>query len=166
MTGSVAPDTPVLKTRRPLRGGASGVLIRALGQLGPGVVVVVASLAQLPFRESTFDGVLSWYSTIHSPDELVPQALGEIRRVLRLGGVALLGFQTGNEIRDVSDGYRRRGHEITLIRYSRTIGGWRSDCWRPGCGPLSPWNEPPLRANAMARDSSSPRRCSATDVMP
>lgn len=115
---------PYLATRGCVVKGVdlSSEMVRRARADHPEFPVEAASLAQLPFRESTFDGVLSWYSTIHSPDELVPQALGEIRRVLRLGGVALLGFQTGNEIRDVSDGYRRRGHEITLIRYSRTIG--------------------------------------------
>ncbi|GAB3583351.1 class I SAM-dependent DNA methyltransferase [Calidifontibacter terrae] len=80
----------------------------------------VGTLTALPFGDDAFDGVFSWYSTIHNPDSDLPQIFGEIRRVLRAGGVVLVGFQTGDGVADVSASYRRRGHEITLKRYRRT----------------------------------------------
>lgn len=80
----------------------------------------VGSITALPFPDAMFDGVFSWYSTIHSPDEDLPQIWREVRRVLRPGGVVLVTFQAGHGITDVSDNYRRRGHDIALHRHNRT----------------------------------------------
>ena len=80
----------------------------------------VASIADLPFPNGSFDGVFSWYSTIHSPDADLPRILGECHRVLRPGGLLLVAFQSGRGVQDVSDAYRRRGHDIVLHRYNRT----------------------------------------------
>lgn len=80
----------------------------------------VGSLTALPFPDSSFDGVFSWYSTIHNPDDDLAQILRETHRVLRSGGVLLLAFQCGEGVSDVSQSYRRRGHDITLHRYNRT----------------------------------------------
>ncbi|TWP33530.1 class I SAM-dependent methyltransferase [Leekyejoonella antrihumi] len=80
----------------------------------------VGSLTALPFPDHAFDGVFSWYSTIHNPDDDLARILREAHRVLRPGGALLLAFQCGEGISDVSEGYRRRGHDITLHRYNRT----------------------------------------------
>ncbi|GAA1751974.1 class I SAM-dependent methyltransferase [Aeromicrobium alkaliterrae] len=56
---------------------------------------VRADLRALPLADASCDGVLAWYSLIHLPPELVPEALAEIARVLRPGGSVLLGFFDG-----------------------------------------------------------------------
>ena len=43
-----------------------------------------------------------------------------MRRVLRPAGLVLVAFQSGRGVQDVSENYRRRGHDITLYRYNRT----------------------------------------------
>ncbi len=80
----------------------------------------VASIADLPFPDGSFDGVFSWYSTIHSPDTDLPRIVSETSRVLRPSGLFLVAFQSGRGIQDVSDNYRRRGHHVVLHRYKRT----------------------------------------------
>lgn len=80
----------------------------------------VGSLTALPFPGSTFDGVFSWYSTIHNPDEDLPLILREARRVLRPRGGFLVAFHAGSGTTDVSENYHRRGHNITLHQYNRT----------------------------------------------
>jgi SAM-dependent methyltransferase len=80
----------------------------------------VASISDLPFPDGAFDGVFSWYSTIHSPDAQLPCLLRELRRVVRPGGLVLVAFQAGEGVRDVSESYRRRGHDVVLHRWSRT----------------------------------------------
>lgn len=80
----------------------------------------VASLTDLPFGDASFDGVFSWYSTIHSADSALLEIMGQVRRVLRPAGLALFAFQAGHGIRDVSENYRRHGHDIALHRYNRT----------------------------------------------
>lgn len=81
----------------------------------------VASLTELPFEDGTFDGVFAWYSTIHSSDEEVGTMLREFRRVLCPGGHVLVAFQSGAGVRDVADGYRRRGHDVVLVRWGRSV---------------------------------------------
>lgn len=80
----------------------------------------VGSLTELPFADESFDGVFSWYSTIHSPDADLPRIFGEARRVLRPSGLVLVAFQVGRGVQDVSENYRRHGHDIVLERYRRT----------------------------------------------
>jgi len=79
----------------------------------------VASIADLPFADASFDGVFSWYSTIHTPQPHLPAAVRELRRVLRPEGLLLVAFQCGEGVRDVSDAYRRHGHDVVLHRWNR-----------------------------------------------
>lgn len=58
----------------------------------------VADLAALPFDDSSFGGLLSWYSVIHTEPERVPVIMGEFARVLRPGGTLLLGFFDGAQV--------------------------------------------------------------------
>lgn len=75
----------------------------------PELAFHAAPLAAQPFDDGTFDGVLAWYSIIHTqPGDLVAVAR-EFRRVLRPGGVALLGFQVGSGDRTISQAY---GHDL------------------------------------------------------
>jgi SAM-dependent methyltransferase len=63
----------------------------------PGLRFEVGSMLDLDLPDDSAGGVLAWYSTIHVPDELLPQALAEFRRVLVPGGHLLLAFQAGHE---------------------------------------------------------------------
>lgn len=81
------------------------------------LVFSVGSLTDLPYPPGTFAGVLLWYSIIHTPGAGLASILAEVARVLRPGGQVLVGFQSGQGVRDVSASYRRFGHEIELQRY-------------------------------------------------
>lgn len=50
----------------------------------------------LPVR--SLGGIVAWYSIIHVPDEQLPQAVGQFRRVLIPGGYLLIAFLAGNEV--------------------------------------------------------------------
>jgi SAM-dependent methyltransferase len=68
----------------------------------------VGSMLDLALDDAALGGVVAWYSIIHVPDELLPVAFAEFRRVLVPGGQLLLAFQIGDEIshRDDVDGHR------------------------------------------------------------
>ena len=83
----------------------------------PDLAFTVGSLADLPFRENQFDGVMLWYSIIHTPATGLAQIFAEAARVLRPGGYVVLGFQSGDGLRDLSQSYRRFGHEVQLERH-------------------------------------------------
>jgi ubiquinone/menaquinone biosynthesis C-methylase UbiE len=80
----------------------------------------VASLDALPLPDAAVDGVLLWYSVIHTPPAGLPRLLAEAVRVTRPGGHVLVASQSGRGVRDVAPSYRRFGHDITLERHLHT----------------------------------------------
>lgn len=86
----------------------------------PDLDLSVASLLDLPFEDGRFAGALLWYSTIHTPDEHLQALLAEVVRVVRPGGLLLLGFQAGTGSRDLAEAYGRHGHDVVLERFLRT----------------------------------------------
>ena len=86
----------------------------------PEVPVCRGSLRALPVANASVDGVLLWYSVIHTEPERRPVVLREAARVVRPGGHVLLGFQHGAGVVDVSERYREMGHEVRLLRYRFT----------------------------------------------
>ncbi|WP_206050947.1 class I SAM-dependent methyltransferase [Nocardioides speluncae] len=77
----------------------------------------VGSISDLPYESGVFDGVLLWYSTIHTEREHQQRLYDEAGRVLRAGGHLLVGFQAGEGMHDTSATYAPYGHDVTLVRY-------------------------------------------------
>jgi SAM-dependent methyltransferase len=71
-------------------------MIAVARQTYPGLRFEVGSMLALDLPDAALGGVLAWYSTIHVPDERLPEAFAEFCRVLAPGGLALLGFQAGD----------------------------------------------------------------------
>lgn len=70
-----------------------------------------AALTSLPFRAARFDGVLCWYSIIHTPEAELGGLVAELARVLRPQGSLLLAFHTGSGQRVARRVY---GHDVDL----------------------------------------------------
>lgn len=85
----------------------------------PGLTFAVGSMTDLPLTECSFGGVLAFYSVIHVPDEDVPAVLTHFHRVLRPGGVALLGFHVGERYRLKTEGYG--GHPMKVNLHWRPV---------------------------------------------
>jgi len=80
----------------------------------PGLEFSVGSLLELDLADGGLAGLVSWYSLVHTPPELLPAAFAEFFRVLRPGGRAVLAFKAGDEKRALTQGY---GHDIELDVY-------------------------------------------------
>lgn len=61
----------------------------------PDVRVRPGRLQDLGVADGSLDGVLAWFSLIHTAPEDVPEALAAVARALRPGGSVLAGFFTG-----------------------------------------------------------------------
>jgi ubiquinone/menaquinone biosynthesis C-methylase UbiE len=72
----------------------------------------VGSMTALDVPEGSVAGIVAWWSIIHLPREVVPQAFAEFHRVLAPGGVLLVGFHVGTESTHKTSGYG--GHPMNI----------------------------------------------------
>jgi ubiquinone/menaquinone biosynthesis C-methylase UbiE len=72
----------------------------------------VGSMTALDVGDGSVSGVVSWWSIIHLPRDVVPQAFAEFYRVLAPGGVLLMGFHVGEETTHKTSGYG--GHPMNI----------------------------------------------------
>lgn len=90
--------------------------------LHPQYRLTLGSLRQLNYPDESFDGVFSWYSTIHSPDEEFGQIVAELTRVVRPGGFVLLAFQVGHGVCRVGKYLAAAtGRNVSMNRYHRSV---------------------------------------------
>jgi SAM-dependent methyltransferase len=64
----------------------------------PGLRFATGSIGALDASDASLGGVLAWYSLIHHAPDAMGSALDEIARVLRPGGLLLVGFFDGEAI--------------------------------------------------------------------
>ncbi|GGW82341.1 methyltransferase [Streptomyces lucensis JCM 4490] len=69
------------------------------------------SMLDLPIEDGSLAGVVSWYSSIHTPLDELPALFAEFHRVLADGGHLLLAFQCGELPLSVD---RPWGHPVSL----------------------------------------------------
>ncbi|MEJ5914631.1 class I SAM-dependent methyltransferase [Pseudokineococcus sp. 1T1Z-3] len=65
---------------------------------------------RLDLPDASCAGTLSWYALLHLPPESLPRAVAELARVLRPGGLLLLGFHVGEGHRTITGAYGRPVH--------------------------------------------------------
>lgn len=87
----------------------------------PDLSVLVGSITDLPTGSDDFDGVVYWYSMIHLPNDALPRVFAEAARVVRPGGLVIVGFQSGDDVRDIGEALRQLGHDVRLDRHHRTL---------------------------------------------
>ena len=69
------------------------------------------SMLQLAEPDGSLAGVVSWYSSIHTPQDRLPALFAEFHRVLAPGGHLMLAFQVGDEPRRFDEPW---GHPVSL----------------------------------------------------
>jgi ubiquinone/menaquinone biosynthesis C-methylase UbiE len=86
-------------------------MVRVAQQLHPELLFEAGELTDLPAADAAADGLIAWYSIIHSPPAALPMIAREFWRVLRPGGSALIGFHAGSGHRTIDRAY---GHDVQL----------------------------------------------------
>jgi SAM-dependent methyltransferase len=71
--------------------------------LNPDVVFEVGDMLALPVKDEAWSGIAAFYSIIHIPPGRVVDALSEMWRSLQPGGLLLVAFHVGEEIRHVEE---------------------------------------------------------------
>ncbi|MER6348325.1 class I SAM-dependent DNA methyltransferase [Streptomyces sp. NPDC001595] len=77
----------------------------------PGLRFEQGSMLDLGLPDGHLAGIVSWYSSIHTPAHRLPALFAEFARVLAPGGRLLLAFQAGDAPRRID---RPFGHPVAL----------------------------------------------------
>jgi SAM-dependent methyltransferase len=75
----------------------SPVMVEQARRLTPDVEFRQGDMMALDASDGTWAGIAAFYSIIHIPRGEITQALSELRRVLRPGGILLLSFHIGDD---------------------------------------------------------------------
>jgi ubiquinone/menaquinone biosynthesis C-methylase UbiE len=78
-------------------------MIARATELYPGIEFRVGDFAKLDAPDDAWAGITAFYSLIHTPRSEIQAILKEFQRVLAPGGLLLLAFHLGNEVRHASE---------------------------------------------------------------
>ncbi|MCR6486895.1 class I SAM-dependent methyltransferase [Amycolatopsis sp. OK19-0408] len=90
----------------------SPAMVELARQAHPELRFDVGSMTDLALPDASMAGLLAFWSLIHVPDDEVPVALGHFRRVLRPGGLLMIGYHVGAGTRLKTEGYG--GHPMRV----------------------------------------------------
>lgn len=92
----------------------SPATVAAARRAHPGLRFDEGSMTGLDLADGSLGGVLAWYSTVHTPAELLPVVFAEFHRVLAPGGHLLTAFKAGDRHRRLEHAHR---HDLALDVY-------------------------------------------------
>ena len=75
----------------------SALMVEQARRLNPSMDFRQGNLLSLDIEDGAWGGIVAFYSIIHVPRTEIADALAEMRRVLRPGGLLLLAFHVGDE---------------------------------------------------------------------
>ena len=78
-------------------------MVQQARRLNPEIEFRQGDMLSLDDGDSSWGGIVAFYSIVHLSREEVPRALRELRRVLRPDGLLLLAFHVGDETRHVDE---------------------------------------------------------------
>jgi SAM-dependent methyltransferase len=81
---------------------SSGILKQARAMHSE-IVFLQGNMLDLPFADAKLAGIIAFYSIIHFDNHQVARAFAEMARVLRPGGLVLLGVHVGRDVVHVNE---------------------------------------------------------------
>lgn len=114
-------------------------MVTAARAAHPRLPIAQGDLRDLPYDDGTFDGILAWYSIIHTPPALLDEICDEFRRILSPRGSLLVAFQAGAGKRLTSRPY---GHEVELRAFLHDPADVAAALVRAGFAPEAELDRP------------------------
>lgn len=93
----------------------SPVMVECARRLAPEIEFRQGDMTALDAPDGAWAGIAAFYSIIHIPPDEMATALGELKRVLRPGGILLLAFHIGEGTLHLDDWW---GHRVCLDFFS------------------------------------------------
>ncbi|MFD6285990.1 class I SAM-dependent methyltransferase [Streptomyces sp. NPDC060205] len=94
----------------------------------PGVRFEVGSMTRLAPADGSLAALLAWYAIMHVPDESIGGVLAGFRRVLRPGGLLLLGFHAaGTSPPKAQDTDEAWPESYGRLRRPSQVAGWLTE---------------------------------------
>jgi SAM-dependent methyltransferase len=76
-------------------------------RLNPEIPFHQGDMLSLPDEDNSWGGIAAFYCIIHIPRERIGEALREMKRVLKPGGVILVAFHIGSEIKHLDEWWEK-----------------------------------------------------------
>jgi SAM-dependent methyltransferase len=78
-------------------------MVEQARRLNPGIDFQQGDMRQLDLPDESLAGIAAFYAIIHIPHEETPAVMSELWRVLAPGGLFLLSFHAGQEVRHMDE---------------------------------------------------------------
>lgn len=85
----------------------SARMVEEAQRLNPEVHFHQGDMLSLPDADNSWGGIAAFYCILHIPGEKVVEALREMKRVLKPGGLLLITFHIGNEIKHLEEWWEK-----------------------------------------------------------
>jgi len=85
----------------------SANMVAEAQRLNPEIHFHQGDMLSLPDADNSWGGIAAFYCIIHIPREQIVDALREMKRVLKPGGILLLAFHVGTEIKHLDDWWEK-----------------------------------------------------------
>ena len=82
-------------------------MVAEAARLNPEIHFHQGDMLALPDADNAWGGIAAFYCIIHIPRERVADALREMKRVLKPGGVLLVAFHIGDEVKHVEEWWEK-----------------------------------------------------------
>jgi len=82
-------------------------MIAEARRLNPDIPFHEGNMLSLPDADNSWGGIAAFYCIIHIPREQVADALREMRRVIKSGGVLLITFHIGDEVKHIEEWWEK-----------------------------------------------------------
>jgi SAM-dependent methyltransferase len=82
-------------------------MVKLAQRFSPDISFRQGDMLALDLEDNSLGGIAAFYSVIHAPLERIPQVMREFHRVLRPGGMALLAFHIGDEVKHLEEWWEK-----------------------------------------------------------
>jgi SAM-dependent methyltransferase len=99
-------------------------MIEEAQRLNPEIPFHQGDMLSLPDADNSWGGIAAFYCIIHIPRDKIVDALREMKRVLKPGGVLLVTFHIGDEIKHLDDWWEKPVNLDFAFYYPEEMESW------------------------------------------